>query len=116
MHMLTIDTQAIQNILYCVKRCDLELAGLASSAYVSGVSSLVEDEQELGAACIDMGGGTTGLSIFMKKHMIYADTVRLGGDHVTSDISKGLQIPWAWPSGSRRFTAASSRPAWTTAR
>jgi cell division protein FtsA len=93
MHMLTIDTQSIQNILYCVQRCDLELAGLASSAYVSGISSLVEDEQELGAACIDMGGGATGLSIFMKKHMIYADTVRMGGDHVTSDISKGLQIP-----------------------
>jgi cell division protein FtsA len=37
-----------------------------------------------------MGGGTTSLSIFMKKHMIYADTVRLGGDHVTRDISMGL--------------------------
>jgi cell division protein FtsA len=40
-----------------------------------------------------MGGGSTGISIFMKKHMIFADSVRLGGDHVTSDISKGLQIP-----------------------
>ena len=53
----------------------------------------VEDEQELGSACIDMGGGSTGISIFMKKHMIFADSVRLGGDHVTSDISKGLQVP-----------------------
>ncbi len=95
MHMLTIDSRAIQNLLYCIKRCDLELAGLASSAYVSGVAALVEDEQELGSACIDMGGGTTGISIFIKKHMIYADTVRLGGDHVTLDISKGLQIPLA---------------------
>jgi cell division protein FtsA len=93
MHMLTVDSAAIQNLLYCVKRCDLELAGVASSAYVSAISSLVEDEQELGAACIDMGAGSTGLSIFIKKHMIYADSVRLGGDHVTTDISKGLQIP-----------------------
>ena len=92
MHMLTVDTAVIQNLIYCLKRCDLELAGLANSAYVSGISALVEDEQELGAACIDMGGGTTGLSIFIKKHMIYADTVRLGGEHVTSDISKGLQV------------------------
>ncbi len=92
MHMLTVDRSVIENLIYCLKRCDLELAGLASSAYVSGISALVEDEQELGAACIDMGGGTTGLSIFMKKHMIYADTVRLGGAHVTQDISKGLQI------------------------
>ena len=93
MHMLTIDTALIQNLLYCVKRCDLELAGLASSAYASGISSLVEDEQELGAACIDMGGGSTGVSVFIKKHMIYSDAARLGGDHVTLDISKGLQIP-----------------------
>jgi cell division protein FtsA len=95
MHLLSIDGSVVQNLLYCIKRCDLELAGIASSAYVSGISSMVEDEQELGAACIDMGGGSTGISIFMKKHMIYADSVRLGGDHVTSDISKGLQIPFA---------------------
>ncbi len=95
MHMLTVDATAIQNLFYCIKRCDLELAGLASSAYVSGMSSLVEDEQELGAACIDLGGGSTGISVFMKKHMIYADSVRMGGEHVTSDISMGLQIPAA---------------------
>jgi cell division protein FtsA len=95
MHLLTIDAHAIETLLHCVKRCDLELAGIASSPYVAGVSSLVEDEQELGAACIDMGGGSTSLSIFMKKHMIFADTVRMGGDHVTSDISQGLQIPMA---------------------
>ncbi len=92
MHLLSIDASIIENLLYCIKRCDLELAGLASSAYVAGISSLVEDEQELGAACIDMGGGSTGISIFMRKHMIYADSVRMGGDHVTSDISMGLQV------------------------
>ncbi len=95
MHMLTVDRAVIENLIYCLKRCDLELAGLANSAYASGMAALVEDEQELGAACIDMGGGTTGLSIFMKKHMIYADAVRLGGAHVTQDISKGLQVSMA---------------------
>ncbi|WP_417257685.1 cell division protein FtsA [Celeribacter sp.] len=95
MHMLTVDSATIQNLLYCIKRCDLEVAGLASGAYVSGISALVEDEQELGAACVDLGGGATDVSIFMKKHMIYADSVRMGGEHVTSDIAMGLQIPLA---------------------
>ena len=49
MHLLTIEAHAIETLLHCVKRCDLELAGLASAPYVSAVSSLVEDEQELGA-------------------------------------------------------------------
>jgi cell division protein FtsA len=95
MHMLTVDADVIQNLAHCVKRCDLELAGLASSAYVSGISALVEDEQELGAACIDLGGGSAGVSIFIKKHMIYADCVRIGGEHVTNDISMGLQVSQA---------------------
>jgi len=95
MHLLTVEGAAVQNLLHCIKRCDLELAGIASSAYVSGMSALVEDEQELGAACIDMGGGATGLSIFLKRHMIYADSVRMGGENVTSDIAQGLRIPLA---------------------
>lgn len=95
MHLLTVDAPPVEALLYCIKRCDLELAGLASSAYVSGMSSLVEDEQELGAACIDIGGGASGISIFMRKHMIFADSVRLGGDSITSDIAMGLQVPLA---------------------
>ena len=95
MHLLTVDATVVQNLLYCIKRCDLDLAGIASSSYASGIASLVEDERELGAACIDMGGGSTGLSIFMKKHMIFSDSVRLGGDHVTSDIAQCLHVPFA---------------------
>jgi len=95
LHMLTVDAHVVGNLLHCIKRCDLEVAGLASSAYVAGISSLVEDEQELGAACIDLGGGATGLSIFMKKHMIYSDSVRMGGDSITADIWQGLQVPMA---------------------
>lgn len=94
-HMVTADADAVRNLLYCVHRCDVELAGVALAPYTSGLSALGEDEKELGAACIDMGGGTTSVSIFWKKHMIYADSVRMGGDHVTADISQGLQIPMA---------------------
>lgn len=95
LHMMAVDAGAIETLLLCLKRCDLECAGIASSAYVSGIASLVEDEQELGSVCIDMGGGSTGLSVFIRKHMIYADCVRMGGEHVTADISMGLQVPMA---------------------
>jgi cell division protein FtsA len=93
MHLLTVDAATVLNVLQCIRRCDLELAGLVVSSCASGLSALIEDEQELGAACIDVGGGATGISIFAKRHMIYADSVRLGGDHITRDISQGLNLP-----------------------
>jgi len=95
MHMVTVDTALVRDICNCLRRCDVEVAGVTASAYATGMSALVEDEQELGAACIDLGAGVSGVSIFMKKHMIYADSVRMGGSLVTSDISQGLQVDFA---------------------
>lgn len=92
MHLLTIAATPLRNVLHCIRRCDLELAGIVTAPYAAGLASLVEDEQELGAACIDMGAGVTGISIFVRRQMIYADSVRMGGGHVTSDICQGLQV------------------------
>lgn len=103
MHMLTVDGSAVENLLHCINRCDLELAGVVSSAYASGVSSLVEDEQELGAACIELGGGATGVSIFIRKHLIYTDAVRLGGAHITNDISQALLVPMSMAERIKTF-------------
>lgn len=92
MHVLTIDGDAAGNLVHCIRRCDMELAGVASASYAAGLAALVEDEQELGAACVDLGGGTTGVSVFIKKHMIFADAVRYGGELITQDIAKGLRV------------------------
>jgi cell division protein FtsA len=95
MHLLTVASTPLRNVLHCIRRCDLELAGVVVAPYASGLSALVEDEQELGAACVDVGGGVTGISVFVRRQMIYADSVRMGGAHVTSDICQGLQVSMA---------------------
>ena len=48
MHVVTVDDDVLSNIAHCVERWQLELAGVASSAYVAARSSLMEDEQEMG--------------------------------------------------------------------
>ncbi|MEM9715490.1 MAG: cell division protein FtsA [Pseudomonadota bacterium] len=93
LHLLSVRSSMLQNLVACMKRCDLELAGVVASSYASAISALVEDEQELGAACVDLGAGATTLSVFYKKHMIYADSSPLAGGLVSNDISKGLQVP-----------------------
>lgn len=90
---VTVATTPLRNLATCVRRCDLELAGVVAAPYASGLSALVEDEQKLGAACIELGAGSTNLSIFLRGHLIYADSSRLGGDHLTNDIASGLSMP-----------------------
>lgn len=90
MHMVSGDAQPLDNIELCVARCHLSVERLVATPYASGLSVLVDDESDLGCACIDFGGGTTTLSVFMKGQFVHADAIAIGGQHITKDIARGL--------------------------
>ena len=92
LHLVTVGSRSLQNVMQCIRRCDLELCDVVVAPYAAGLSALVEDEQELGSACIEFGAGTTSVAVFFRRQMIYADAVRLGGDHVTRDIAQAFRV------------------------
>ena len=91
-NLITIQKNIIENIDQCLRNCQLNLAGIFYSPYISAKSSLVEDELKLGATCVDMGFGTTGISIFYNHQMVFASNIRFGGANITSDIMQAFQI------------------------
>jgi len=93
MHIITASSGAVRNVSTCIQRCHLEPAAFVVSPYASGLASLVEDELELGATVIDMGGGTTTIAVFYEHNVIFTDVIPVGGHHVTSDIARGLSTP-----------------------
>ena len=84
------DSHATKNISTTIERSHLDIIGFCHSAYASGLSSLVDDEMELGATVVEMGGGVTSIAVFAHKKLIYIDSIPVGGQHVTSDIARGL--------------------------
>ena len=94
-HFVTAASGAVRNLIACVERCHLEVADVAVSPYASGLSSLVDDEMALGVTLIDMGGGTTTIAVFLEGSVIFTDVLRVGGNHVTSDIARGVSTPLA---------------------
>ena len=95
LHVLTVDQRPLADVIECVRRCDLDLAGVVSAPYASAMSALIEDEQRAGAVCIDMGGGGTSLAVYLRDHLMCVDHIRYGGGHVTSDIAAGLMMSQA---------------------
>ena len=89
-HLVTGEVSALRNIATCIERSHLDIAALCEAGYAAGLSSLVEDEMNLGCTVIDMGGGVTSVSVFYNGGMIYCDAIAIGGQHVTSDIARGL--------------------------
>ncbi|MDN2568598.1 cell division protein FtsA [Aquibium sp. A9E412] len=92
MHVLTADLAPLRNLELCVNRSHLSVERMVATPYASGLAALVQDETEMGAACIDMGGGTTTLSVFVNGKFVHADAIPVGGHHVTMDIARGLSI------------------------
>jgi cell division protein FtsA len=45
---------------------------------------------DLGCICIDMGGGSTAVSVFANGSLVHVDSLAVGGAHVTADIARGL--------------------------
>lgn len=90
MHVLTADEAAMRNLELCINRCHLTVAHMVATPFASGLAALVNDEMDMGAACIDIGGGTTSLGVFHNGNFIHGDVVPVGGRHITLDLARGL--------------------------
>jgi len=90
MHVVTAERAALKNIELCVNRAHLSVEGIVATPYASGLAALVDDEVELGCAAIDMGGGTTTISVFAEGKLVHTDAISIGGHHVTTDLARGL--------------------------
>ena len=95
LHMVTVKSQTVADVIACIEQCGLTVAGVASSAYASGLSTLVSEELENGSACVDIGAATSGIAVFYKKHMVHTCSLRVGGNHITADIADVFSIPVA---------------------
>ena len=93
MHVITAGASAVRNLTTCIERCHLEMETRVSAPYASGLATLVDDEMELGATLLDMGGGVTSIAVFFGGECVYTDTIPVGGSHVTNDIARGLSTP-----------------------
>ncbi len=93
MHVITANAGPIRNLETTVARCHLELETKVSSPFASALACLTEDEKKLGVTYIDMGGGTTSIAVFFDGELVHTDSIPIGGNHVTTDIARGLATP-----------------------
>jgi cell division protein FtsA len=93
-HVVTAASAPLRNLRAVVERCHLDVDAMVVSPFASALACLVEDEKKMGAACIDIGGGTTGIALFFDGELVHTDIIPVGGNHITNDIARGLSTPF----------------------
>ncbi|MCL2325191.1 MAG: cell division protein FtsA, partial [Proteobacteria bacterium] len=90
-HIVTGSVSCAQNLVKCVNRCQLEVSDIVLSSLAASEGVLTEDERELGCAVVDIGSGTTDIAVWSKGALVFTGVLGIGGNHLTSDLAKGLQ-------------------------
>jgi len=99
LHYITSAENPIINIENLIHNIPLDIDSVVAKPYASGLSCLHEHELDFGSVCIDIGCGTTSVSIFYEGTIVFAKTINIGGWHISNDISIGLSTPFIHAEG-----------------
>lgn len=94
-NLVTAATTCVQNVIRCAERCNLAVADVVLEPLASSEAVLSDDEKEIGAVVIDIGGGTTDILLYVDGGIAHTSVIPVGGNNITSDIAAGLRTPMA---------------------
>ncbi|MES2800340.1 MAG: cell division protein FtsA [Bacteroidota bacterium] len=91
-HIITGHTNAVKNINKCIERADLQVKDIILEPIASAEAVLSDEDKEAGVVLVDIGGGTTDLTIFYEGIIRHTAVIPFGGNAVTEDIKEGCGI------------------------
>ncbi|HXZ12595.1 MAG TPA: cell division protein FtsA [Candidatus Sulfotelmatobacter sp.] len=92
-HIVTASGAATQNIVTAVNRAGVRVDDTVLEPLASSEACLTQDERELGACLLDIGGGTTEFIAYTGGMVRHTAAIPVGGDHFTNDLAVGLRTP-----------------------
>lgn len=95
LYLVTCDSAAAENVRKAVQRAGYRVQELVLEPLAAARSVLTADEKEVGVAMIEMGAGTTKIAAFFDGEIRHVAILPIGGGTVTSDLVKGLSVPFA---------------------
>lgn len=93
-HIITGQMSATNNIMRCIEKARLEVSEIILEPVGSAAAVLSPEEMEAGVAMIDIGGGTTDITIFEDGIIRHTAVIALGGNVITKDIKEGCSVMW----------------------
>src|SRR6266478_5419019 len=76
----------LQNAIRVVKGMQLEVDEVVFNGLASALALLTNEQKELGALVIDIGGGTTDYAVYANGIIKHTGVLAVGGDHVSNDL------------------------------
>lgn len=91
-YLVTVLGTALQNLRRCIEKAGYQVGEFVMEPLAASLAVLTPDERELGTAIVELGGGSTSVSVFHTGKIRHFSSLMFAGSHVTNDIVHGLQV------------------------
>lgn len=91
-HIISANSTSIRNMEKAFSEVGVDLDAVVFSGYASSLAVLSETEKELGVVLVDIGAGTTDISVYVDGSVAYSSVLPIGARHITNDLAIGLRI------------------------
>lgn len=91
-HIITGQISASRNILKCVEKSGLDISEITLEPIASSAAVLSDEEREAGVVLVDIGGGTTDITVFKHGVIRHTSVIPFGGNVITKDIQEGCTV------------------------
>jgi len=92
-HVVHGNFNRLQNPIRVVKGLQLEVEAIVFNGMASALALLTNEQKELGALVLDIGGGTTEYIVYADGIVKHTGVLAVGGDHISNDLAYGLKVP-----------------------
>lgn len=91
-HIISANTTSIRNLEKALSEVGVDVDAIVASSYASALAVLSDTEKELGVVLVDLGAGTTDISVYVEGAVSYSSVLPIGARHITNDLAIGLRV------------------------
>ena len=92
--VIIADKQVVKTIGLAMQKAGLMIDGIVINGFALKDIVFTDEEKERGVLLLDIGAGNIDISVFRGNGIVFTDSIPIGGDTITNDISVGLDISY----------------------
>ncbi len=87
-YKFSVKENYIKTVKTIFDRLEIHIENYIPSPLSSSLAVLNQDDKLLGTICIDLGSSSTSVSVFINEKLIFIDSIKVGGMHITKDLAR----------------------------
>ena len=92
--VIIADKNVVKSIGIVMQKAGLHIDGIVTNGFAMKDIVLSDEEKSCGVLLLDIGAGNVDISVFKNNGILFTDSIPVGGDTITNDISIGLEISY----------------------